>query len=171
MEVTAAGEIQVCRLRNLNFSNSKELNMKKMQSGFTLIELMIVVAIIGILAAIAIPSYQNYTKKAKFTEVINATAPFKMAVELCVQDGSCFVTGDTTPSSISMGNAGFPAAPTASAYLASLSVGATGVITAVPVATGGIATADDFTLTPAIATDGKVTWTTGGGCLAVQLCK
>lgn len=54
-----------------------------LSSGFTLIELMIVVAIIGILASIAIPSYQNYTQKAKFTEVIQATAPFKLAIETC----------------------------------------------------------------------------------------
>ena len=57
----------------------------KAQKGFTLIEQMIVVAIIGILAAIAIPSYQSYTKKAKFTEVIQATAPIKQAIEECVQ--------------------------------------------------------------------------------------
>ncbi|HMY62402.1 MAG TPA: prepilin-type N-terminal cleavage/methylation domain-containing protein, partial [Nitrosomonas sp.] len=63
--------------------------MQQMQKGFTLIELMIVVAIIGILAAVAVPAYQNYTIKSRFTEVINATAPFKTAVELCVQSGNC----------------------------------------------------------------------------------
>ncbi|MGL5039700.1 MAG: pilin [Aeromonas sp.] len=58
--------------------------MKK-QSGFTLIELMIVVAIVAILAAIALPAYQNYTKKAKMTQLISATAGLKTAVEVCAQ--------------------------------------------------------------------------------------
>lgn len=60
--------------------------MKKVQQGFTLIELMIVVAIIGILAAVAIPAYSNYTKKAKFTEVVQATQALKTALETCIND-------------------------------------------------------------------------------------
>ncbi len=60
--------------------------MKQAQKGFTLIELMIVVAIIGILAAVAIPAYSNYTKKAKFTEVSQATQAMKSAVEACQAD-------------------------------------------------------------------------------------
>ncbi len=63
--------------------------MKKVQQGFTLIELMIVVAIIGILAAIAIPAYQDYTTRAKVTEVVNAMAPAKTSIsEFFISQGS-----------------------------------------------------------------------------------
>lgn len=60
------------------------ITSQKLYRGFTLIELMIVIAIVAILATIAIPSYQNYTKKAAVTELIQASAPYKSAVELCM---------------------------------------------------------------------------------------
>ena len=57
------------------------------QKGFTLIELMIVIAIIGILAAIAIPQYQNYIAKSQVSRVMGETASVKTAIETCVNDG------------------------------------------------------------------------------------
>ncbi|CAJ1765388.1 Fimbrial protein [Aeromonas hydrophila] len=78
--------------------------MKK-QSGFTLIELMIVVAIVAILAAIALPAYQNYTKKAKMTEVASATGKYKTSIEVCVQTkGTACVLADIQSGAVTAGN-------------------------------------------------------------------
>jgi type IV pilus assembly protein PilA len=151
---------------------TKEIHMKKAQQGFTLIELMIVVAIIGILAAVAIPSYQNYTKKARFTEVVQATSPYKLAVEECVASGDCYVAGAAVPSSITAGQSGFPSVPTVfSGYLGNLVVSSAGVITATASTTFGL-NGETYRITPAVNADGKVTWvTTGSTCLAQGLCK
>jgi type IV pilus assembly protein PilA len=62
------------------------MSMKRVQQGFTLIELMIVVAIIGILAAVAIPQYKDYTAKAKVGNAITSVDSFKNAVALCGQE-------------------------------------------------------------------------------------
>ncbi len=68
---------------------------KQTQKGFTLIELMIVIAIIGILAAVAVPQYGNYTKRAKFGEVIAATSPVKTGVDVCLQTEQAVANCDT----------------------------------------------------------------------------
>lgn len=70
----------------MDASLNKVNNMKK--NGFTLIELMIVIAIIGVLAAVAVPQYSQYTKRAKFSEVKLAARPIKAGVELCYHNNS-----------------------------------------------------------------------------------
>jgi type IV pilus assembly protein PilA len=137
--------------------------MNKMQKGFTLIELMIVVAIIGILAAIAIPSYQKYTQKAKFAEVTQATSPYKLAVETCYNDngalGSCGTPGSN----------GIPSdAGSNGAFVTSVTTTANGLVTG----TGaGAVNGVTFTLTPAVGTGSNLlNWTKGGTCINQGLC-
>jgi type IV pilus assembly protein PilA len=73
------------------------MSMKKVQQGFTLIELMIVVAIIGILAAVAIPAYQDYTIKAKIGNALSAVDSVKTAIAVCSQEhGGVLADCDTT---------------------------------------------------------------------------
>ncbi|MDD5175486.1 MAG: prepilin-type N-terminal cleavage/methylation domain-containing protein [Sterolibacterium sp.] len=135
--------------------------MKNVQKGFTLIELMIVVAIIGILAAVAIPSYQNYTLKAKFTEVVNVVSPYKTAIELCAQDGSC-VASSTALGSVALGALGIPAS-TSTTYVASVAVATTGTITAMATSAGGLS-AETFVLTPTFTQGSPITWAVSGTC-------
>jgi len=87
---------------------NKKNNMNKAK-GFTLIELMIVVAIIGILAAVALPAYQDYTKKAKFAEVVSLVGAARTAVDLCFQTEGALANCDA-------GYRGIPAAVVAGTY-------------------------------------------------------
>ena len=123
--------------------------MKSMQKGFTLIELMIVVAIIGILAAVAIPAYQDYTKRAHVSEGLGLAAAAKVAVTESYSSTGSFPTSNAT--------AGIATSITGNA-VQSVVVSNGGVITVTY--TNRVATGAALTLTPA-ATDanGSVTWT------------
>lgn len=124
--------------------------------GFTLIELMIVIAIISILATMAIPTYQHYTQRARFAEVITTAHVYQLAVALALQAGVAIEELNT-------GNAGIPEAPGQTKNLAALSV-IQGTISATGTAAAGNAT---YILKPSI--DGS-NFAVGGTCLNLGFC-
>ena len=146
--------------------------MKKIQQGFTLIELMIVVAIIGILAAIAIPAYQDYTIRAQVTEGMNLAAAAKVATTEYWQDRGVFPADNATAGLAS------PATAINGKYVSQVAVTAptttSGLITvtfssAAPQAAhaniGNPTTTLTFAATPA-AGDGAIEWVCTGGTVA-----
>ncbi len=122
--------------------------MQRSNAGFTLIELMIVVAIIGILAAIALPAYQDYTVRAKVSELLLAGANAKTAVsEFAQAEGTLAGSG----SGLTI--------PTDGDYVSAGSVNSTGTITISGTAADlGAEESVVITLTPTLAASGVVTW-------------
>jgi type IV pilus assembly protein PilA len=92
--------IRLVRVKRVSIDNDKgglmiNMQMKHGQQGFTLIELMIVVAIIGILAAIAIPQYQDYTARAQVTRAVAEVSALKTAAEAALLQGRTIVSNGT----------------------------------------------------------------------------
>ena len=128
--------------------------MKTMQEGFTLIELMIVVAIIGILAAIAIPAYQNYTIRAQATEGLNLAS----AVETGVAE--YYANTGAWPANMTSAGGDSTNLPKGK-YVASVNVGTGGVITITYGNQANTNLTGTLALTPATSLNGDVSWICG----------
>ena len=146
--------------------------MKKIQQGFTLIELMIVIAIIGILASISLPAYQQYTQKAKFSEVILSSAIYKTALEICFQENgsleNCTNGSNGVPDVTAQNNG--------KVLGGSGAISATGPLTATITSTGiaeQIGTDKNVTyiLTGTAALSRPIVWfKNGGSCETIGIC-
>ncbi len=126
--------------------------------GFTLIELMITIAIVGILAAIAIPAYQNYLRQARYSDIVLSMDPYKVAVAECINDN-----GATT--GCNGGTNGIPANITAAEFQINSLIVVNGRITVTPVAANGILATDTLVLTPSVSAGNRVMWSRSGGAV------
>jgi len=147
--------------------------MKKTQQGFTLIELMIVVAIIGILASIAIPAYQDYMTRAKWGKAVSGIAAMKLAISECLNDKSGTLTSCDDLGAASVGGYGITAVPSGDAVAnATVTLVAnTAAIKLVGLTTDGLGGCV-FDYTPTVSSAaGTIQWlpratTTTGGTIA-----
>ena len=149
--------------------------MVKVQKGFTLIELMIVIAIIGILAAVAVPQYSQYTRRAEYSEIKLAVSPIKSQIETCwelnggpgaAQECNSSAASPAVRSQVTTAML-TRAANGSKVGAVAMTPGAVPLITVTPAATGGITAADTYILTGTAnaAGDGITSWAESGvGC-------
>jgi type IV pilus assembly protein PilA len=141
------------------FNFKKGITMKK-QQGFTLIELMIVVAIIGILAAIALPAYQDYTTRAKVQEAVSLATPAMTAIGIACSEGS--LSASSNNASLGLGtNTAITGKYTTSVTAVGTSATA-GTVTIAMKAFGAVVADSTIVYTAACSADAGTSWTVGG---------
>lgn len=142
---------------------SNEDEKISMSSGFTLIELMIVVAILSILVSVALPAYQTYFNRSKFSEAILVTTAIKSSIEVAIQTKK-----STKISAIKGGTLGIPADVNSSATIHGSKVN-NGVITITWKSDSSSLAGVTYTLKPS-GLSSPVTWEQGGTCLTKSYC-
>jgi len=131
--------------------------MKQLQKGFTLIELMIVVAIVGILAAIALPAYQDYTIRARVSEALATAGACKTQVQEFAAARGGSLPADVDAAGCSTIASQFAAAPTVAAGVITMTTSADTLL--------GAAASKTFTLTPAVAGTSVTAWACAPGTI------
>jgi type IV pilus assembly protein PilA len=139
--------------------------MKAIQKGFTLIELMIVVAIIGILAAVAIPAYQDYTIRAKIQEAVNLSNPHRTSLGIACSEGELITPGGGGATQVTDLGLSAPASYAAryTSEISAVGIDATnGSVTLVMNAIGGAVAAGDTIVYEGACGAGGMQWTVTG---------
>ena len=134
---------------------------KPLPTGFSLIELMIVVAIIGVLASLALPAYQNYITKSRFADVVTSAQGVKTALSICLMEQGGVIENCDSYQELSIN------APPATNNLAEITIAAgTAVITATATVEAG---SYNYILTPS-SNNQQISFAVSGSCSAAKLC-
>ncbi|MDO6764537.1 prepilin-type N-terminal cleavage/methylation domain-containing protein [Agarivorans sp. 1_MG-2023] len=138
------------------------------QSGFTLIELMIVVAIIAILAAVALPAYQTYTSKSRFSETVLAVGPSKTSLEICVQTNAISAPSSTNDECYTKAT-NLAATSATGDFVEKVEITVASNEYVITATSAGLPENKTYILSGAVS-GGAVTWDKTGSCIAADLC-